>query len=94
MTSITWAGPRCVQELATILAPQNRTQGRCAKYIIIQGSSLEDHYWAENAKTLAKYEIFLISKLNIFGYFWVFLRSDSYSKTNALPVKKSMKNSF
>ena len=29
MTSITWAGPRCVQELATILAPQNRTQGSC-----------------------------------------------------------------
>ena len=28
MTSITWAGPRCVQELATILAPQNLTQGR------------------------------------------------------------------
>ena len=29
MTSITWAGPRCVQELATFLGPQNRTQGRC-----------------------------------------------------------------
>ena len=29
MTSITWAGPSCVQEPATILAPQNRTQGRC-----------------------------------------------------------------
>ena len=28
MTSITWAGPRCVQELATFLGPQNRTQGR------------------------------------------------------------------
>ena len=27
--SITWAGPRCVQELATFLGPQNRTQGRC-----------------------------------------------------------------
>ena len=26
---ITWAGPRCVQELATFLAPQNRIQGRC-----------------------------------------------------------------
>ena len=26
-TIITWAGPRCVQELATISAPQNRTQG-------------------------------------------------------------------
>ena len=31
MTSITWAGPRCVHELATILAPQNRTQGRCER---------------------------------------------------------------
>ena len=29
MTSITWAGPRCVQELGTFLAPQNRIQGRC-----------------------------------------------------------------
>ena len=29
MTSITWAGPSCVQELGTFLAPQNRTQGRC-----------------------------------------------------------------
>ena len=29
MTSITWAGPRYVQELATILGPQNRTQGSC-----------------------------------------------------------------
>ena len=27
MTSITWASPRYVQELATILGPQNRTQG-------------------------------------------------------------------
>ena len=32
MTSITWAGPRCVQELATFLGPQNRTQGRCENY--------------------------------------------------------------
>ena len=29
ITSITWAGPRCVQEAAAILGPQNRTQGRC-----------------------------------------------------------------
>ena len=26
------AGPRCVQELGTILGPQNRTQGRCVSY--------------------------------------------------------------
>ena len=32
MTSITRAGPRCVQELAAILAPQNRTQGRCVVF--------------------------------------------------------------
>ena len=32
MTSITWAGPRCVQGLAAILGPQNRTQGRCEPY--------------------------------------------------------------
>ena len=29
MTSTTWASPRYVQELATILGPQNRTQGSC-----------------------------------------------------------------
>ena len=29
MTSITWAGPSCVQQLGTFLAPQNRIQGRC-----------------------------------------------------------------
>ena len=33
MTSITWAGPRCVQELGTFLAPQNRIQGRCEYYV-------------------------------------------------------------
>ena len=34
MTSITWAGPSCVQELGTFLAPQNRTQGRCVLDIV------------------------------------------------------------
>ena len=33
MTSITWAGPKCVQEPAAISAPQNRTQGHCDMYI-------------------------------------------------------------
>ena len=37
MTSITWAGPRCVQELGTFLAPQNRIQGRCV-YQELEGS--------------------------------------------------------
>ena len=32
MTSITWAGPRCVQELATMLTPQNPVQGRCVVF--------------------------------------------------------------
>ena len=32
MTSITWAGPRCVQEAAAILGPQNRVQGRCEQF--------------------------------------------------------------
>ena len=34
MTSITWAGSRCVQEAATFLRPQNRTQGRCDIYYL------------------------------------------------------------
>ena len=29
MTSITWAGPRYVQELGTFLGPENRTQRHC-----------------------------------------------------------------
>ena len=32
MTSITWAGPRCVQEAAAISGPQNCIQGRCAPF--------------------------------------------------------------
>ena len=36
MTSITWAGPRCVQEAAAILGSQNRTQGRCELYLYNQ----------------------------------------------------------
>ena len=30
---MTWAGPRCVQELANILGPQNRTQGHCGQHL-------------------------------------------------------------
>ena len=32
MTSITWASPRYVQELATILGRQIRTQGSCGMW--------------------------------------------------------------
>ena len=39
MTSITWAGPRCVQEAAAILGPQKRTQGRCGMFSVIDGMS-------------------------------------------------------
>ena len=46
MTSITWAGPRCVQELATILAPRNRIQGRCALI----------YYWSAFFRTPNKYK--------------------------------------
>ena len=34
MTSTTWASPRYVQELATILGPQNRTQGSCVMFCL------------------------------------------------------------
>ena len=33
MTSITWAGPRYVQELGTFLGSQTRTQRRCDMYV-------------------------------------------------------------
>ena len=38
MTSTTWASPRYVQELATILGPQNRTQERCGVFSTYFGS--------------------------------------------------------
>ena len=34
MTSITWAGPRYVQELGTFLGSQNRTQRRCVALLM------------------------------------------------------------
>ena len=34
ITSITWTGPRCVQEQGTILAPQNRIKGHCVMCIV------------------------------------------------------------
>ena len=34
MSLITWACLRCVQELTTILGPQNRTQGSCEQYLL------------------------------------------------------------
>ena len=40
MTSITWAGPRCVQELGTFLEPENRTQRRCVVYFILHSAAL------------------------------------------------------
>ena len=40
MTSITWASPRYVQELTTILGPENRTQGSC----VIVLTELFSHY--------------------------------------------------
>ena len=35
MTSITWAGPRYVQELGTFLGPENRTQRRCGLLLFL-----------------------------------------------------------
>ena len=32
---MTWAGPRCVQELANILGPQNRIQGHFGQYLTL-----------------------------------------------------------
>ena len=43
ITSITWAGPRCEQELATILAPQNRIQGRCEHQVPRIANELTHH---------------------------------------------------
>ena len=40
MTFITWTCLRCVQELATILGPQNPTQRSCVSHIYSHSSSL------------------------------------------------------
>ena len=54
MTSITWAGSRCVQELTTILAPQNRTQGSCEYHwsVLIFMIMLSQVKWAVDEKLL------------------------------------------
>ena len=41
MTSITWAGAKCVQEAAAILGPQNCTQGRCEAIVPPQDAADE-----------------------------------------------------
>ena len=51
MTSITWEGPRYVQELGTFLGPENRTQRRCAlffepfpKYLLVESEVRRPHH--------------------------------------------------
>ena len=41
MTSITWAGPRCVQELGAFLGSQNRTQRGCELFSAECGAPLK-----------------------------------------------------
>ena len=41
MTSITWACPKCVQEAAAILGPQNRIQGRCVVYWVFASEEMK-----------------------------------------------------
>ena len=41
MTFITWAGPKCVQEAAAILGPQNRIQGRCVVYWVFASEEMK-----------------------------------------------------
>ena len=51
MNSTTWASPRYVQELATILGPQNRTQGSCVavSHEKIYGKKAAEHSkWCNN----------------------------------------------
>ena len=52
MTSITWAGPRCMQEAAAILGPQNRTQGRC---VVFKGYNIA---WAQYRGKFTNMNIF------------------------------------
>ena len=65
MTSITWASPRYVQELATILGPQNPTQRSCdmlCNIIVtsLQGTSLLYQVYARTErKEIDKQNIFV-----------------------------------
>ena len=61
MTSITWASPRYVQELATILGPQNPTQRSCDNNFISLVKDMEsfmsrkDEQYAERRKKVYLY---------------------------------------
>ena len=46
MTSITWAGPRYVQELGTFFGPENRTQRRCDSSCSFLNFQSIPWYWA------------------------------------------------
>ena len=56
MTSITWAGPRCVQGLAAILGPQNHTQGRCDTEQIPMILTLVPRHQLESAEEEDNYQ--------------------------------------
>ena len=64
MTSITWAGPRCVQEAAAILGSQNPTQGRCETETLLHTGCCKTSVklWKHITETL-------------YGVFFVFLGS-------------------
>ena len=53
ITSITWAGPRCVQEAATFLGPQNRSQGRCESISTAVVSGIQRHAQCAHVETEA-----------------------------------------
>ena len=61
MTSITWAGPRCVQELATFLGPQNRTQGRCALYLDQKTELLQRASFPEGSKSPLEFDTYTLN---------------------------------
>ena len=67
MTSITWAGPRYVQELGTFSGSQNRTQRGCVQYQNIPKikNNIFKYFYTNNKSEILKsvQNIYLVLRL-------------------------------
>ena len=103
MTSITWAGPRCEQELATILAPQNRIQGRCVRYfsaieVLLIVLTVEQDVILKISCVLHQLEPGRVDKFNMYVcqfvciYLFIFLHSKIYDQDGLQTIRFSRGN--
>ena len=90
MTSITWAGPRCVQEPAAILAPHNLTQGRCVCHIYItctKSNKCED-YKINNKINLTDFLLTLLFQVGQLLYF-VYITIPDFNSLEKIECEKA-----